>query len=450
MMARLAHPGIISVFDFGETSDGQLYFVMEYVKGIDVAQMLVQQRKLQPLHALSIAAHVCDTLQYAHQHGIIHRDIKPANVMVDMEGRVKVADFGLASLAAQDTSHDDSTTLGTPDYVAPEALVIGVIVDHRADLYSLGVMLYEMLTGKVPSRPITPPSSVVSGLDKRFDAVVKHALETDPNARYQSAAIFRKDLDQILSVPEATPAQVKTGPVRHMRPNSNRASAAAVRPTTSNQRTQQNNETHWGLILIVFIAIAAGAFYFLKDHKTSQKHEEKIEEPIVIREPDRIKKTKNGTDTSRKLREMNDRFITDLKQEVIKPHTEAVANLDSKYAAALGREIAKVEESGSEYGLARLRREKEHAEAHRPIPANDAEDLPPSLKKLRETYRTSLNQLVADRNRAAEKICEKQGRRLSSLHDDLVRSGKKEEAAEVDAKLKEVKQMHFSIGSDSP
>ncbi len=453
MMARLAHPGIIAVFDFGESSDGQLYFVMEYVKGIDVAHMLLQQGKLQPLqplHALSIAAHVCDTLRYAHEQGIIHFDIKPANVMVDIEGRVKVADFGLASLAAQDTSHDDSTTMGTPDYVAPEALVIGVKVDHRADLYSLGVMLYEMLTGKVPHQPVVPPSAAVPGLDKRFDAVVKHALESDPNVRYQSASIFRKDLDQILSVPVATPVQAKSGPVRHLRPNSNRAAAAVARATTSAGRTQQKNDTPWGLIVFVFIAIAAGAFYFLKDHKSSQKHEDIIEAPVVRREPDRIKKTKNGTDTTRKLREMNEMFNTDMAREVTKPHAEAVANLDSKYAAALGREIAKVEDSRSEYGLAHLRKEKERAETRRPVPEHDAEDLPSSLKKLRETYRTSLSKMVADRNHAAERICEKQARLLSSLHDDLVRSGKNDEAAEVNAKLKEIKQMHFSNGGDSP
>ena len=97
-MARLNHPGIVHVHDFGETTDGLLYFVMEFVEGTDVQQLLLQQRQLPPSYALPIAAHVCDALSYAHTHGVTHRDIKPANVMLTREGAVKVADFGLAKL----------------------------------------------------------------------------------------------------------------------------------------------------------------------------------------------------------------------------------------------------------------------------------------------------------------------------------------------------------------
>ena len=95
-MARLNHPGIVSVYDFGETAEGQFYFVMEYVDGTDVAKMIQSSVKVPPDHALAITAHVCDALGYAHANGVIHRDIKPANILINMQGQVKVADFGLA------------------------------------------------------------------------------------------------------------------------------------------------------------------------------------------------------------------------------------------------------------------------------------------------------------------------------------------------------------------
>ena len=154
-MAKMNHPGIVSVYDFGETSAGQLYIVMEFVEGTDVARMISSQGRLSSEYVLAITAHVCDALSYAHAHGVIHRDIKPANILINTEGAVKVADFGLAK------DHDPNLTaltktnmtLGTPDFVAPEALMAGVPLDGRADLYAVGVMLYQMLSLSAP-----PPS----------------------------------------------------------------------------------------------------------------------------------------------------------------------------------------------------------------------------------------------------------------------------------------------------
>ncbi|MCE9519255.1 MAG: protein kinase [Verrucomicrobia bacterium] len=204
-MAKMLHPAIVAVFDFGETSEGQLYFVMEYVDGTDVAQMIKDQGKLLPEHALAITAHVCDALRYAHEHGIIHRDIKPANILLNKEGAVKVADFGLAKMNDLSLTvglTQSGKTMGTPDFVAPEALTLGMVADHRADLYAIGVMLYQMLTGKIPRGAYKAPSQLVPGLDARFDAIVLRAMQEDREDRYQSAQEIRSALDVILTTPE--------------------------------------------------------------------------------------------------------------------------------------------------------------------------------------------------------------------------------------------------------
>jgi len=210
-MARMNHPGIVGVYDFGETAEGQLYFVMEFIDGTDVAKMILSQGKLSPEHALAIAAHVCDALQYAHSRGVIHRDIKPANILIDMDGRVKVADFGLAkaSDAGQTGLTKTNMAMGTPDFVAPEALILGIELDARADLYAIGVMLYQMLTGKIPRGLWTMPS-VMLKTDPRFDNIIARAMQTDREERYQTALDIRRDLDVILTVPMAKAEETKT------------------------------------------------------------------------------------------------------------------------------------------------------------------------------------------------------------------------------------------------
>jgi serine/threonine protein kinase len=208
-MGRMNHPGIVNVFDFGEATlaEGRerlLYFVMEYVEGTDVAQMVASQGRLQPDHALAIIAHVCDALAYAHANGIIHRDIKPANVLINRQGHVKVADFGLAK-GGEDARlglTNSNVALGTPDYVAPEALIMGMQADHRCDLYAVGVMLFNLLTGEIPRGMFRLPSAKM-GTDPRFDDIIVKAMQADREYRYQSAAEIRQDLDQILTTPMA-------------------------------------------------------------------------------------------------------------------------------------------------------------------------------------------------------------------------------------------------------
>ncbi len=201
MMARLSHPGIVSVFDSGEAA-GLLYIVMEHVDGTDVARLIQCEGRLAPERAVAFLGEVCDALHYAHQNGVVHRDLKPANLLVTHEGRVKIADFGLAK-HHDEAAHGLTKTnvaIGTPDFLAPEAWTPGTTLDARADLYSLGVTLYQMLTGEVP-RGLWKMPSVKVGTDPRFDAIVDRAMQPEREARYQSSTELRRDLERIRTEP---------------------------------------------------------------------------------------------------------------------------------------------------------------------------------------------------------------------------------------------------------
>ena len=197
-LAQLNHPQIVMVHDSGQ-ANGLYYFVMEYVDGLNLRRMLAEG-KLSPAEALAIVPQICEALQYAHDEGIVHRDIKPENILLDKRGRVKIADFGLARLVGQ--SRPDFTltgtqqVMGTPHYMAPEQMERPQAVDHRADIYSLGVVFYEMLTGELPLGRFQPPSKKVE-LDVRLDEVVLRSLEKEPERRYQQASSVKTEVEAI-------------------------------------------------------------------------------------------------------------------------------------------------------------------------------------------------------------------------------------------------------------
>jgi serine/threonine protein kinase len=197
-LARLNHQNIVQVYDFGRT-DEFFYFVMEYVDGVNL-RALIGDQQLNPEAALKIVPQICEALQFAHDEGIVHRDIKPENILVDKKGRVKIADFGLAKLlgrAAEDLSLTGTGQLmGTLGYMAPEQLQQAHTVDHRADIYSLGVVFYEMLTGQLPIGRFEPPSKRVH-VDVRLDEIVLRSLESEPGRRYQHVSDLKTDLDSI-------------------------------------------------------------------------------------------------------------------------------------------------------------------------------------------------------------------------------------------------------------
>ncbi|MGO9111761.1 MAG: protein kinase domain-containing protein [Thermoguttaceae bacterium] len=224
-MAMLGHAHIVTVHDFGQTSSllepsggetkvegGLYYFVMEFVDGLTLRQLL-DAGKLAPQEALAIVPQICEALQYAHDKGVVHRDIKPENILMDRSGCVKIADFGLAKLVGQQTKDYTITgtgqVMGTPHYMAPEQLEHPQEVDHRADIYSLGVVFYQMLTGELPIGRFAPPSQRVQ-VDVRLDQVVLRALEKEPGRRYQQVSEVKTQVESIAATPGAvSPA---TGP----------------------------------------------------------------------------------------------------------------------------------------------------------------------------------------------------------------------------------------------
>ena len=207
--ARLNHSNIVGIYDSG--ADGETQFiVMEFIEGRTLADFTSAGGHFTPVHAVEVAEKICDALAYAHVAGVIHRDIKPANVMVTRKGEVKVMDFGIARIVAgPQTAPQTSAVLGTAAYISPEQAQ-GLAVDGRSDIYSLGAVVYEMVTGRPPfvgDSPVAvaykqvnespmPPSLTNAEVSPRLDAVLMRALAKNPANRYQTAEDFRSDLER--------------------------------------------------------------------------------------------------------------------------------------------------------------------------------------------------------------------------------------------------------------
>lgn len=215
VMARMNHPHIVTIFDFGEIDRSEsgigtmFYLLMEFVDGSDLNR-LIHSGGMDPAAALAFVPQICDALQFAHDQGITHRDIKPANVLVDRKGHVKIADFGLAKLVQGDETLAmgltmTGTAMGTPHYMAPEQWETPENVDHRADIYALGVVIYESLTGERPAGVFDPPSKKCK-VDKRIDSVVMRAMEKHPERRYQQATEVKSAVMRVIERHPGHPA----------------------------------------------------------------------------------------------------------------------------------------------------------------------------------------------------------------------------------------------------
>ena len=194
-LSQLSHPDIVSIESSG-IHDGVPYLVMEYVEGTSLRKE-IRKGRLSLTRSVEIALQICEAIQYAHSRGVIHRDLKPENILIRPDGRVKIADFGLAKLSTTDPAALTLThaAMGTPHYMAPEQLDPKSGVDERADLFSLGVVIYEMLTGELPIGRFKPPSAI--GADLRVDSIVLDLLERDPEDRLPSARELRRQLRRL-------------------------------------------------------------------------------------------------------------------------------------------------------------------------------------------------------------------------------------------------------------
>lgn len=249
-MARLNHPNLISVYDFGDVG-GMLYIIMEFVHG-KALYYSSHNKAIDPSVALDIVSTVCRGLGHAHRGGIVHRDIKPANILLDTDARPKIGDFGLAHPV--DLEANDGPVFGTPGYTAPEVYRQGSEVDQRSDIFSVGALLYELISGKQPAKE---SSSMSTGTDPRIDNIIKKATNADPNLRYSDVDQFADELDALL--PKLAGPRFSTAPV---------AKVPGLSPSPPPVLTSsKSNSGALTLFLFLFVLLGGGAaaFFILRD-----------------------------------------------------------------------------------------------------------------------------------------------------------------------------------------
>jgi eukaryotic-like serine/threonine-protein kinase len=272
--ARLTHPGIVATYDTGD-DDGTAYIVMELVEGKTLRRLIDERGKLPVREAVDISSQVADALEHAHRQGLVHRDIKPANVLVQSDGRVKVTDFGIAKAAGGDDLTRTGTVVGTARYLAPEQ-VNGHPVDGRADVYALGLLLYEMLAGRAPFSGDSDMATAVARLtnapepiraarpevSRPLEDVVARSLARDPEYRFQSAQAFKDALAPGID-PDATGPLTPPVPPRRPSPPPTGAPPtqvaprppppAPVRPAPAARRPRR-----WTWPLVILLLLLAG------------------------------------------------------------------------------------------------------------------------------------------------------------------------------------------------
>jgi len=275
-MGRLNHPNLIGVYDFGAI-DGMLYIVMEYVNGKSLYHS-AYNLAVDPEQAASIVKGICDGLAHAHEHGVIHRDIKPANILLNEKVVAKIGDFGLARPT---DSEGPGLIMGTPGYTAPEIYDDPEHADERTDIFAVGVILYELLTGQKSEEDSPPPSSIVN-CNKKLDGIWKKSTHVDPAQRYATAQEMADDLEAWAN-PDPQVASLHTmqrPPSRGARPGAPPSAHTAPRrraaPVTVVVRKKKSNETDWGMLRNILMAVVVVvALYFFWDKLQKVKAEVK-------------------------------------------------------------------------------------------------------------------------------------------------------------------------------
>lgn len=288
--SRMSHPNIVNLLDVGVEEDGTRYLVMEYVQGKTLKRFIQESGALRPEIAAQIIIRVLAALQHAHQNGVVHRDIKPQNILIDKEGTVKVADFGIARMAnAQTVNQTDESVMGSVYYFSPEQ-ARGAAVDARSDIYSVGVVFYEMLTGKVPftgdtpvaiamqhlqTAPI-PPAEVNPSVSSALDFVVLHAMEKKPRRRYQSAEEMLRDVRLAMEHPDTILAAREEAERREKAERERERKSKSVR-----RRVRVMRAALVTVFSLLLVGAIIGTGYFAVERVVNEKSS-LVEVPAVI------------------------------------------------------------------------------------------------------------------------------------------------------------------------
>ncbi len=343
-MARLNHPNLISVYDFGDI-EGMLYIIMEFVQG-KALYYSAHNKAIDPPVALDLVSTISRGLGHAHRGGIIHRDIKPANILLDVDAKPKIGDFGLAH--PLDRQKSEGVVFGTPGYTAPEIFHNHHPVDQRSDIFSVGALLYELLCGKHPEPNST---SMTSGIDPRIDAIIKKATHPDPNNRYHDVDALADDIDAL--IPKLSGPRFAT----------TLAPAGAALPLTPPNTTLASSQKKSSLAPVLFVLaliIGAGAAAFFALNK-KEKVEPVVEEPANNADSNKEKARNPKKDRPKKPRPPKDKMAgkQEPKTPAPKPDKPVVVETKESPLQSLARLKTDLAAGGrEEFPISTVKREK--------------------------------------------------------------------------------------------
>ncbi|MCB1224401.1 MAG: serine/threonine protein kinase [Verrucomicrobiales bacterium] len=449
-MALLEHAGIVRVYDFGTTVDGQLFLVMELVQGANLERVLAERGTLPPAEAAAIAAHVSDALAYAHDHGLLHGDVKPANVLVDQQGGIHVADLGLCRALGQERGLGE-VTLGTPGYAAPELFAAGSLVDGRADIYALGAMLYEMLIGSAPQFPGESPAAVQTSIPNALDAIVVKATQEDPAARFSTMREMRLALDAALDPKALLPGTRQP------------LLAGSSAPLPSSTRRSARPSLPIGSIFAALAVVALGIWALkfrqsaaTESDRTATAASEAPTDALVVpmetspqptpmvdhSPPEPLPPNGPSAEIVRRLDDLEMHFSNALTSKADEPHDAALLQLTQGYQLALRKAADRAAKAGRPAEVAALRQEADRVELKPGVPENAAaEQTQGKLATLQNTYRAESQRLEVQRLRTVDQLFQTYLDTLASWLPELQAKSDAQsslDAAEVDARRSEV------------